>query len=172
LLKSAVLLSLGDDTSLAKALEPSSLDQTNINEALTAYISDKDECNSNFDFSNQVMFFYLSTLSKRDANTVEAVCGIRTEDKEKPFLTELRSPLGQLSWDTLRFYAPSVLEYNGFVSNIGEFPGFHYTTEIDGQTCYLRPYIKILDKNYIRVTFRYVTADEEVKAECVRLFHK
>jgi hypothetical protein len=162
----------GECLSLDQALMASTLEKTNIYEPLPAYISEKVDYNSIFDFNNQAMFFYLAVLSKRDQNTVETVCGIRTEGKDKAYLSQLRSPLGELSWDTLRFYAPSAFEYNGFVSNIGEFPGEHYTTEIDGQTCYLRPYIKILDKDYIRVTFRYVSATEEVKAECVRLFHR
>ena len=158
--------------SKSSALESSTLGLTNINEPLSAYYSEANNCNSVFDFNNQPLFFYLSEVTKYDSETYEALCGIRTETMDVAYLAELRSPLGQPSSDTLRFYAQSALEYNGLVSNIGEYPGLHYSATIDGDLCFLRPYIKILDRNYIRVTFRYVTTDELIKAECVRLFHK
>ena len=115
----------GECLSLDQALMASTLEKTNIYEPLPAYISEKVDYNSIFDFNNQAMFFYLAVLSKRDQNTVETVCGIRTEGKDKAYLSQLRSPLGELSWDTLRFYAPSAFEYYGFVSNFGEFPGLN-----------------------------------------------
>ncbi len=158
--------------SKSTALSPSTLGLTNIKNPLDAFISEAIDIDPVFDFNNQILFFYLSEITKYNADTYEALCGIRTETRDVAYLSELRSPIGHPSQDTLRFYAPSAFEYKGLVSNIGEYPGIHYSTEIDDQTCYLRPYIKILDKDYIRVTFRYVTENEEVKAECVRLFHK
>ena len=89
---------------------------------------------------------------------------------------QLNLGLGREYSDTIDYYWPSAYEYKGLISQVVKAPGHepasHYTTLIDGQTCYLRPYIKILDKDYLRVTFRYVNAEEEVKAKCVRLFHK
>ncbi len=145
------------------------------------YYSESLDCSDLFDFNNQPLFIYLSVLTEYQ-NRMSAVIALQTEARptntyfEKVYYSGLESETGSSNFDSLSYDWPSAYDYNGFVY-VGE-DGIvtsnpeHYTTEIDGQTCYLRPYLKILDKDYIRVTFRYVTAAEEVKAECVRLFHK
>lgn len=129
-----------------------------------------------FDFDQSSIKLFMFPLDWYN-NRYGSFCLIETiRDNGEPYYCELTSPLGRVYSDTVDYYWPSAYEYKGLISQVVKAPGFepatHYTTEIDGQTCYLRPYLKILEKDYIRVTFRYVTAAEEVKAECVRLFHK
>lgn len=131
---------------------------------------------SEFDFTESSIKLYLFPLDWYD-NRYRSFCLIQTiRDGGEPYYCGLTSPLGREYSDTIDYYWPSAYEYKGLISQVVKAPGHepasHYTTLIDGQTCYLRPYIKILDKDYLRVTFRYVTAEEEVKAKCVRLFHK
>jgi hypothetical protein len=129
-----------------------------------------------FDFIESSIKLFMFPLDWYN-NRYRSFCLIETiRDGGEPYYCDLTSPIGREYSDTVDYYWPSAYEYEGLISQAVKAPGFepatHYTTEIDGETCYLRPYIKILDKDYIRVTFRYVTKDEEVKAECVRLFHK
>jgi hypothetical protein len=151
-------------------------------ELLTPYYSEIQSCSDHFDFNKQQLFIYLSDIKEYDGK-VSAFIALQTEARptntyfDKVYYSGLESDKGPSNFDSLSYNWPSAYDYYGFVY-VGEEPlGFDpspefYTTEIDDQTCYLRPYVKILDKDYVRVTFRYVTADEEVKAECVRLFHK
>lgn len=142
------------------------------------FLSKASECNSIFDFNNQPMFLYLSVVGVYD-NRAGAMIAIETEARPsdnhhiKAYFSEVVSELGRSNFDSLSYYWPSAYDYSGMVytgeNGRGNF-GEHYTTEIDGETCYLRPYVKILDQDVLRVTFRYVTSDEEVRAECVRLF--
>ena len=133
--------------------------------------------NSNqFDFTGSGIKLYLLPLGWY-VNRYRSYCLIETiRGSGEPYYCELTSPIGREYSDTADYYWPSAFDYNGLISQKMKAPGFepavHYTTEIDGQTCYLRPYVKVLDTNYVRVTFRYVTKSDEVKAECVRLFHK
>ena len=170
----------GECKSEQEALKPRYIGGSN--ELLTPYYSDAQSCNTLFDFNKQQLFIYLSDITEYDGK-VGAYMALQTEARptntyfDKVYFSGLESERGSNNFDSLSYDWPSAYDYNGFVY-VGEEPiGFDpspefYTTEIDGQTCYLRPYLKILDKDFIRVTFRYVTATEEVKAECVRLFHK
>ena len=129
-----------------------------------------------FDFIESSIKLFIFPVGWYD-NRYSSFCMIETtRDNGEPYYCELISPRGREYSDTVGYYWPSAYDYNGLVSQIVKAPGVepatHYTTEIDGETCFLRPYVKLLDKDYIRVTFKYVTTTEEVKAECVRLFHK
>ena len=151
-------------------------------ELLTPYYSDAETCTDLFDFNAQQLFIYLSDIKEYDGK-VSAYMALQTEARptdtyfDKVYFSGLESERGANNFDSLSYDWPSAYDYYGFVyvgeEGIGYDPSPEfYNTNIDREVCYLRPYIKILDKDYIRVTFRYVTADEEVKAECVRLFHK
>ena len=129
-----------------------------------------------FDFIGSSIKLFMFPLDWYDSR-YWSFCLIETiRNNGEPYYCELTSPLGKEYSDTVDYYWPSAYGYNGLISQIVKAPGVepatHYSTEIDGQTCYLRPYLKILDKDYIRVTFRYETADNQVKAECVRRFHR
>jgi|GEM_PF-1522929 len=133
-----------------------------------------------FDFwDGDIRLFLIEITFNRANNRYESYCSISTpRDNGKQYFSSLLSPIGMPRADTLRYYWPSAYDYNGFVTTTyyreppaGQWAK-HYTTEIDEQTCYLRPYIKILDKDVLRVTFRYVTSDEVIKAEFVRLFQR
>ncbi len=149
---------------------------------LQPYFSNADVCNINFDFNNQPLFIYISDITEYDGK-LSAYMALKTEARpsgtyfDKVYYAGLESLSSWNSTDSFYFNKTSGnLDYQGLVycgdGNFGWDLGELYSTDIDGEVCYLRPYLKILDKDYIRVTFRYVTAAEEVKAECVRLFHK
>ncbi|PCJ66753.1 MAG: hypothetical protein COA58_04650 [Bacteroidetes bacterium] len=167
----------GDCKGEEASLEPKFLHGTSV--LFQPFYSEAINCSSAFDFNNQPLFIYISKIIEYDG-LVSAVLAIETEARltnthfEKVYYSGLESEAS--NFDSLAYDWSSAYEYSGFVyvgeDGIGVSNPEHYTTEIDGQTCYLRPYIKILDKDYIRVTFRYVTKSDEVKAECVRLFHK
>tara|TARA_B110000090_G_scaffold107867_1_gene120907 strand:+ start:2301 stop:2942 length:642 start_codon:yes stop_codon:yes gene_type:complete len=169
----------GECKSRESSFEPKYIRGTSV--SFQPLFSEAKECNSVFDFNNQPLFIYLSEITEYD-NRVSAVIAFQTEARptnnyfDKVYYSGLESEIGSSNFDSLSYDWPSAYEYNGFVyvgeDAVGTSNPEHYTTIIDGQICYLRPYIKILDKDYIRVTFKYVTTDEVVKAECVRLFHK
>jgi hypothetical protein len=152
-------------------------------EDIQGYISPYDESKilsqteKEFDFWNSDIRLYLVDPTFYAANNrYESYCSINTiREDGKQYFTSLLSPTGLPRKDTLQYYWPSAYDYSGFVTT-DDYQGLagqwakHYTTDIDGETCFLRPYVKILDKDILRVTFRYVTSDNNVKAECVRLF--
>ena len=138
--------------------------------------------NTNFDFDNQPVFIYLSDVKEYNGK-LSSILAIQTESRpsatyfDKVYYAGIESLTSWNSKDSFYYNGRSGnIDYMGFVycgyGNFGWDNGDYYTTQIDGQTCYLRPYLKILDKDYIRVTFRYETADNQVKAECVRRFHR
>jgi hypothetical protein len=148
----------GECKSEQEALTPRDLRGSD--ELLTPYYSDVESCTNLFDFNKQQLFIYLSDITEYDGK-VSAFMALQTEARptdtyfDKVYFSGLESEVGSVNFDSLSFDWPSAYNYNGFVY-VGEEPiGWHtveaYTAEIEGQTCYLRPYIKILDKDYIRV---------------------
>jgi hypothetical protein len=152
------------------------------NNTYTPYFSNPTSCDVNFDFDNQPLFIYLTEITEEDGYAyaliaLETAARPTNTNFKKVYFSGMVSDRVSVNFDSLNFNKDYVKEYKGFVYVGEEALGFDpspefYSTNIDGEVCYLRPYLKILDKDYIRVTFRYVTATEEVKAECVRLFHK